>query len=98
MASVEIDRQTRARTDRDLAYALARWQGLPAVAEEWDAWDTYSQDVYVAEWPLVDERLERLKRAATEGRMTDEQRARYDELRCIVARNAPIQRRLIDGA
>ena len=98
MASVEIDQQTRARTDRDLAYALARWQGLPSVAAEWDSWDTYSQDVYVAEWPLVDERLHRLDRAAAEGRLTDEQRARYEELRRIIARNAPIQRRLVHGA
>ncbi len=52
------------------------------------------QLTYIEGWPPQEQQLKRLERYAREGHMTEDQLARYEGLKKIVARNRPIIRRL----
>ncbi len=90
----QVTRQTREIVDHLLDVLLSRWGELPTVAKEYNDWSWAERVDFVEEWPLQEMHLERLERHAASGELTDEQLARYEELRKIVARNRPIIRRL----
>ena len=74
--------------------ALYQWERLPQVEAEIDNWDLMDQLTYIEGCPPQEQQLKRLERYAQEGHMTEDQLARYEELKKIVARNRPIIRRL----
>ena len=80
--------------ERTLVMAEDQWGSLPQVEAKIDGWPQAEQVHFVEEWPMEEVRLKRLERYAQEGRMTEDQLARYEELKKIVARNRPIIRRL----
>jgi hypothetical protein len=84
----------RTATGRDLDGALDAWADVPRVEREIDAWDWEEQVVFIHEWAVQEDRLARLDRAACDGSMTAEQRARYDTLQQLVALHRPIITRL----
>ena len=82
------------QVDWMLERSLAAWRGLPEVETEIDGWDQIDQIVFIEEWPIEEDRLTALERYASQGALTPDQRARYDELKRVVERNRPIIGRL----
>lgn len=80
--------------DHVLDIALWQWQSLPEVAAEIDEWDLLDQLNFIEEWPIEEDRLLFLERHAADDSMSLEQRARFEELKRIVACNRPIIQRL----
>lgn len=80
--------------DKLLYLSSANWKELPKVESEIDEWDQIDQIVFIEEWPLEEMRLKSLERYAREGHMTEDQLARYEELKKLVARNRPIIQKL----
>lgn len=80
--------------ERTLGMAEDQWRSLPEVESEIDGWPQAEQVHFIEEWPLEEVRLERLERYAREGHMTEEQLARYVELKKTVAKNRPLIRAL----
>ncbi len=80
--------------DKSLYLSRASWEELPRVEAEIDDWEQIDQILFIEEWPLEEQRLKRLERYAQEGHMTEDQLARYEELKKIVATNRPIIHRL----
>jgi hypothetical protein len=71
-----------------------QWGRLPQVEAEIDGWDLLEQLDFIEEWPLEEERLRQIEKHRVEGELTEEQLARYEALKPIIARNRPIIRRL----
>jgi hypothetical protein len=71
-----------------------QWGRLPEVEAEIDGWDLLDQLDFIEEWPLEEMRLDQMEEYLTEGALTNEQLARYEELKRVVAANRPIIRRL----
>ena len=82
------------QVDWMLERSLAAWRGLPEVEAEIDGWDQIDQIVFIEEWPIEEDRLTTLAQCASQGTLTPDQMARYDELKRVVERNRPIIRRL----
>ncbi len=66
------------------------WERLPQVEKEFSSWHPEDQEVFVLEWSIEDDRLCRLEESFKCGDMTEEQAARYAELKKLVSRNRPI--------
>ncbi len=79
-----------------LNVAEASWERLPQVEKDFSNWHPEDQEVFVLEWSMEDDRLCRLEESFKRGAMTEEQAARYEELKKLVARNRPIIERLAD--
>jgi hypothetical protein len=90
----QVEQRTHQQINHLLARSFAEWEEVPAVASEIEGWDLIDQIVYVEEWTLAEERLLRLQRYAEEDALTDEQVARHDDLKRLVAQNRPIIERL----
>ena len=90
----QADRATRADVDHLLNWAVSGWEGLTEIECEIDSWDLIDQIVFIEEWPLEEERVRRLASLAQMGAFTDSQRARYEALLMLVARQRPIINRL----
>ena len=80
----------------DLMLDILEWQWgrLSEVETEIDSWDLLDQLHFIEEWPLEEERLKQVEHYRTEGALTSEQYARYEEIKRLVAQNRPIIRRL----
>jgi len=72
------------------------WRGLPDVAERWHTIDAEDQLVFLFEWAIVEDWLDRLNAWADDGLLSESQRARYGELIALAERNRPIIDRLWD--
>lgn len=90
----QVVRTTHERIDRILSILEEQWGCLSEVETEIDEWDLIDQIVFIEEWPLEEQRLDQMKVYAAEGALTEEQMARYEELKRVVTRNRPIIRRL----
>jgi hypothetical protein len=80
--------------DWQLDWSLRQWGRLPEIEAEINQWDPPDQLHFLEEWPLEEERLLYLTNLATNGKLRPGQRARYEQLQCLVARNRPIIERL----
>ena len=63
-----------------LDFLLQEWRNVSCVALEWDTWDQEARLDYLVEWPITESYGEVLQDAATGGRLTPAQSARYQEL------------------
>jgi hypothetical protein len=80
--------------DRMLSLLEWQWERLPEVEAEIGNWDLLEQLNFIEEWPLEEERLKKVEQYCSEGVLTPEQSARYEEVKRLIARNRPIIRRL----
>jgi hypothetical protein len=80
--------------DRMLSLLEWQWERLPEVEAEIGNWDLLEQLDFIEEWPLEEERLKKVEQYCSEGVLTPEQSARYEEVKRLIARNRPIIRRL----
>jgi hypothetical protein len=80
-----------------LDLSTASWEELPKVAREIDSWDLESQQTYLAEWPLEEDRLVRLAGYADGGQMDETQLDRYHRLIEFVRDYRPLLERVIEG-
>ncbi len=91
----QVTRAKHDEIDRLLDLSTASWEELPELAEEIDGWDDESQQAYLAEWPLEEDRLRRLGAHADAGRMDDAQLERYRRLLELADANRPSLSRLL---
>ncbi len=83
---------TSDRLQHDLELALVVWRGVPDMLASWedpDQWDRESKMNELLEWPMTDSRVERLRKARSEGRLAPEQQRLMDELEALIARWGP---------
>lgn len=80
-----------------LSLSERSWKRLPEVAAEIDGWDPEDQVDFVIEWPLEEDRLRRLNGYERDGTLSEEQAARYEALKILVAENRSIIERLLDN-
>jgi len=90
----QVVRTVHKRIDRILSILEEQWGRLPEVETEIDEWDLIDQIVFIEEWPLEEQRLDQMQVYAAEGALTEEQMARYEELKRVVTQNRSIIRRL----
>jgi hypothetical protein len=93
----QVAPQTQRHIDLLLGMAIERWSGLPETERTIDQWDPVDQNIFLAEWPLEEQRLEMLRAYVTSGAMTPAQLERYHELQRLVAQNRPVVDRLFAG-
>lgn len=86
--------ELRELIERQLIFGKAGWERLPEVESEIDGWDPEDAEAFILEWSIEEDRLDYLKEYYDRGVMTEEQAARYEELKKLVARNRPIIERL----
>jgi hypothetical protein len=90
----QVTHSVQQHIDRMLGILEDQWGRLPEVEAEIDGWDLLDQLDFIEEWPLEEMRLDQMEEYLTEGALTNEQLARYEELKRVVAANRPIIRRL----
>jgi hypothetical protein len=73
------------------------WRRLPGIAAEIDKWDQIEQITFIEEWPLEEQRLQRLEQYVAEGALTLDPLARYGDLERIIAKNRPVLQQLLKG-
>jgi predicted TIM-barrel fold metal-dependent hydrolase len=98
MAQVAQSPQLRIRIEHALASLRREWQSIPELAAEWGEWDEHSRFVFALDWPVCEDSLHQLREWAEQDVLTPEQRAQYDELLELVARNRPVLGQLLDTA
>lgn len=91
----QVTRAKHDEIDRLLDLSTAGWKELPGLAREIDGWDAESQQAYLAEWPLEEDRLARLAAHADAGRMDEAQLDRYRRLVELADANRPLLARLL---
>jgi hypothetical protein len=95
MAHVTTTNERARRIDAYLSYLARAWEGIPALADEWDEWDELSRLTFAADWRVKEDRLCSLNTLAADGEMTPAQCARYEELLRLVAQQRPTLDRLL---
>lgn len=95
-ASQTVGSQTvGSQIDDDLAYLTAEWESVAETVAEWTEWTERERLDFVLEWPLREDRLGRLRRWHAEGRFSDQQRRRYDDLLGTIRRHRTALDRLL---
>ncbi|HEY7066308.1 MAG TPA: hypothetical protein VII06_32850 [Chloroflexota bacterium] len=94
MAQVAREVTLQRRIDHYLDYLCDQWDGIPAVASEWQEWEDESRQTFLANWAVPRDRLHSLKQWAEQGLLSTAQRARYDVLLELVERQRPTLERL----
>jgi hypothetical protein len=92
----QLTEETIRRLDHLLFVSKSQWEWLAEVEARFEDWDPDDQEAFVLEWAIEEERLEDLEECHRRGAMTEEQAARYEELKKLVSRNRPIIERLAD--
>ena len=92
----QLTRETIQRIDHLLSVSKSQWGWLAEVEARFYDWHSDDQEAFVLEWAMEEERLEDLEEYHKRGAMTEEQAARYAELKKLVTRNRPIIERLAD--
>ncbi|MDI3341070.1 MAG: hypothetical protein QJR03_11135 [Sphaerobacter sp.] len=90
----ELRTSTAQHADALLDRLIEAWSELPQIVAELDTWDPVDRADYIEGWPRETVRLHRLERYMSEGTPTAEQRARYRELRALIAKNRPLLERV----
>jgi hypothetical protein len=80
-----------------LSHLVDVWRRLPGIAAEIDQWDQIEQITFIEEWPLEEQRLQRLEQYVAEGALTLDPLARYGDLERIIAKNRPVLQQLLKG-
>lgn len=88
--------ELRELIEGQLAFGKASWERLPEVEAEIDNWDPEDAEVFILEWSIEEDRLDYLEEYRDRGAMTEEQAARYADLKELVAKNRAIIERLSD--
>jgi hypothetical protein len=89
----QLDRATREDIDQLLARAFAAWDSLATVERYINTWDVEDQLAFVEEWPLEEDRLQRLAWMAQADVLSESQRAQYRKLMELVEQ----RRTVVDG-
>jgi hypothetical protein len=89
-------RQTR--IDQYLDYLVRQWEGIPALADEWDEWDEHSRLIFALDWPICEDRLGQLEAWVGQGLLTPTQQARYDLLLTLIVQHRPTLEQLLDNS
>jgi hypothetical protein len=97
MAQVKSDRTTRSSLERDVAIAMSNWEDVSWVAAEWTRWSEETQLDYFIDWPVVEERTQRLLAMESTLPEDDERTAKLRLLRALVERNRPLVERMMSG-
>lgn len=93
----QVAPKTQRHIDLLLGMAIESWSGLPETERTIDEWDPVDQNIFCAEWPLEEQRLEMLREYVASGAMTQAQLGRYHELQRLVTQNRPVVDRLFAG-
>lgn len=80
----QLDRATREDIDQLLTRAFAVWESLADVEQEIDTWELEDQLAFVEEWPLEEDRLQRLAWMAQTHVLSESQQKRYRQLLALV--------------
>ena len=96
MAQVTHILTARERIDPYLDYLFRAWQALPEVAKVWAEWEDHDRLDFVVEWPIREDHFHQLEEWVSQGLLTPEQQARYDELLQLIACHRPLLDRLLD--
>ena len=95
MASVAAQTPTETWVAHSLAYLAREWAAIPRISGEWEDWDEADRLDFVLEWPLREDRLLQLRRCSAEGRLTESQDQRFQELETLVQRHQSALARLL---
>ena len=90
-----ITQRTVRDFESDLGIALWEWEKIPRFERRWSEWPEHEKRSLAAEWPLEDQRLDRLAAYVDRYPLTTEQNEKYQRLLQMVEVNRPIVRRLI---
>ena len=82
--------------DHLLSVSESQWEWLAEVEARFSDWDPDDQETFVLEWAIEEEHLEDLEEYYKRGAMTEEQAARYERLKKLVAKNRSTTERLAD--
>ena len=83
--------------DRDIALAIGDWEDVAAVASGWTAMSEEEQFLYFIDWPVAEERTERLLAMESAVPANDERAAKLQVLRDLVVRYRPLLERMRSG-
>jgi hypothetical protein len=93
----QVAPETQRHIDLLLGLAIETWSGLPETERTIDEWDPLDQNIFLAEWPLEEQRLDLLREYVASEAMTEPQLERYHELRKLVTQHRPVVERLFAG-
>jgi hypothetical protein len=89
----EFDQAASESIDQLLSRSFAAWESLTTVERDINTWDLECQLAFVEEWPLEEDRLQRLAWMAQADVLSESQRARHRKLMELVGQ----RRTVIDG-
>lgn len=92
----QVTEKAHQKIEKLLTVSRTNWERLPEVEAEIGNWDPDDAEVFILEWSIEEDRLDRLEELAGQGAMTKDQAARYEELKKLVTKNRPIIERLAD--
>lgn len=92
----QLTKETIRRVDHLLFVSKSQWEWLAEVEARFKDWHPDDQEAFVLEWSIEEDRLDYLEEYRDRGAMTEEQAARYEELKKLVTKNRPIIERLAD--
>jgi hypothetical protein len=78
-----------------LERTAAAWDELVDIERDIDSWRLEDQIVFIEEWSLEEDRLQRLADLVQVGALTGDQRSRYEQLLKLVKQRRPIIERLL---
>ena len=91
----QVDRATREDVDQLLARAIAAWESVAETQREIAGWDLEDQLAFIEEWPLEEERLQRLAGLARADALSPGQRMLYGRLLQLVDEMRPMADQLL---
>jgi|SRR5690348_677390 hypothetical protein len=97
MAQVTPQRAIHGDIDRQIAIAIGNWEDVAEAVTEWTEKTEEEQFLYFIDWPVADERTERLLAMESTLPTDDERAARLRVLRALVERNRPLLERMRNG-
>ncbi len=97
MAQVTPHWATLSGVDREIALAVGNWEDVATVAAEWTGMSEEEQFLYFIDWPVAEERTQRLLAMESTLPAGDERAIKLRELRILVERNRPILERMRSG-
>jgi hypothetical protein len=68
---------------------ISEWEWVEEIAEEWPTLDGEERASIMEDWPSNTQMLLDLRAYVSEHRLTQEQKAKYNTLRSLIARNRP---------
>lgn len=97
MAQITPQRAIRGDIDRQIAIAIGNWEDVAEVATEWTEMSEEEQFLYFIDWPVAEERTERLLAMEPSLPADDARAAKLRTLRALVERNRSLLERMRSG-